>query len=65
MMTSKYAKPDPAYATIRKTAEHFQTTERQVRRWIEVGDLVAHRFGRMVRIHRKDRDTFEKLHRCP
>ena len=55
----------PEFSTIRETAEDFRTSERQVRRWIKAGDLVAHRFGRMVRIHRKDRDTFEKLHRCP
>ena len=58
-------KPTPEYSTTRQIAEHFQTSERQVRRWIDAGDLVAHRFGRMVRIHRNDRDTFEKLHRCP
>ncbi len=53
------------FSTSRETAEDFRTSERPVRRWIKAGDLVAHRFGRMVRISRKDRDAFEKLHRRP
>lgn len=53
------------FSTVEQIADRYQTSERQVRRWIKAGDLVAYRFGRMVRIHRNDRDTFEKLRRCP
>ncbi len=64
---SRDKKPDQPseFSTIKQIAGRYQTNERQVRRWIEAGDLVVHRFGRMVRIHHKDRDTFEKVHRCP
>ena len=54
-----------AFSTIRQIAERYQTSERQVRRWIEAGDLVVHRYGRMVRIQRKDHDDFEKQRWCP
>ena len=65
MMASTQADQESEFSTIKQIAERYQTNERQVRRWIEAGDLVVHRFGRMVRIHHKDRDTFEKVHRCP
>ncbi len=53
------------FSTIAQLATRYLTSERQVRRWIEAGDLVVHRFGSMVRIHNKDRDAFEKVRRCP
>ncbi len=58
-------KSTPEFSTVEQLTDRYQTSERRVRRWIKSGDLVAHRFGRTVRIHHKDRDTFDKTHRCP
>ena len=54
----------PLFSTVAQVADRHQTTERQVRRWIKAGELVVHRFGRLVRIHRNDLEIFEKLRRC-
>ncbi len=64
-MTSNKADRDAPFQTIGQVADHYQTSERQVHRWIKAGKLVVHRFGRMVRVYKKDRENFEKLHRCP
>ncbi len=64
-MTPRRPDHDAPFQTIGQVADHYQTSERQVHRWITDGKLVVHRFGRMVRVHKKDRENFEKLHRCP
>ncbi len=33
----------PALLTIEQTAEHLQVSTKTIRRWIDAGDLVAHR----------------------
>ena len=38
------------FFTIAEVAEIVEVTTRTVRRWIRSGDLVAHRFGGVVRI---------------
>jgi excisionase family DNA binding protein len=55
------SKPKPkinAFWTIQGIAEHLDVSPRTVWRWIDAGDLVAHRFGRSVRISDSDRRAF-------
>ena len=46
------------WRTIKQFADEFQVTERTVWRWIKVGHLKVHRFGRTVRISPEDRRDF-------
>jgi excisionase family DNA binding protein len=41
------------FFTIAEVAERLRASPRTVRRWIEAGDLVAHRIGGIVRIAEK------------
>ncbi len=49
--------------TIPEVAEYLQVSTKTVRRWIESGDLIAHRFGRQWRISQADPDTFIRIRR--
>ncbi len=49
--------------TIPQTATILQVSEKSVRRWIESGDLIAHRIGRQLRISQADLDTFIRMRR--
>ena len=51
------------FHTIREIAELLQVSQKTVRRWIDQGDLVAHRFGRQLRISRADFEAFVRLRR--
>ncbi len=62
-MAKKPDGPAKPFWTTRDIAEHFGVCERTVRRWIDAGDLVAHRFGRSVRIADNDRRAFLAAHR--
>ncbi len=42
--------PLPAFYSVTETAKLLKVSPRTVRRWIENGDLTAHRFGRQIRI---------------
>ena len=60
------SKPKPkikAFWTVQGIAEQLDVSERTVRRWIDSGDIVAHRFGRSVRISDNDRRAFLAQHR--
>lgn len=46
------------FLTVRQVAERLQVSDRQVWRWIEVGELLATRLGRSVRIHIDDFRAF-------
>jgi excisionase family DNA binding protein len=48
----------PRFFTIAAVAEFFAVSTRTVRRWIERGDLITHRFGSAVRIADSDLKTF-------
>jgi excisionase family DNA binding protein len=50
------------FFTIAEVAERLRVSTRTVRRWI-AGDLVAHRFGGVVRIAETDLRAFLALHR--
>lgn len=49
--------------TIPQTAKRLQVSTKTVRRWIDAGDLIAHRFGRQLRISDPDLMAFIKLRR--
>jgi excisionase family DNA binding protein len=49
--------------TMDAVAERTGVSVRTVRRWIEHGELVAHRLGRAVRISEADLVTFLALRR--
>ena len=44
--------------TVSEVAEVCRVSDRTVRRWIERGELAAHRLGRQVRISEKDLKIF-------
>jgi excisionase family DNA binding protein len=45
-------------------ARDLGVDRRTIYRWIESGELVAHKFGRQWRISKTDLETFLKLRRC-
>jgi excisionase family DNA binding protein len=51
------------FFTIAEVAERLHVSTRTVRRWIEAGDLVAHRIGGIVRVAESDLRAFLALHR--
>jgi excisionase family DNA binding protein len=51
------------FFTVAETAEMLRVSTRTVRRWIDRGDLIAHRPGGVVRIAEDDLRTFLALHR--
>lgn len=62
------AAPDPAgnlptLLTIEQVAATLQVNPRTIRRWIEAGDLVTHRFGRGYRVSEADLQAFIRLGR--
>ena len=53
----------PALLTIKQAAEHLQVSSKTVRRWLDTGDLIAHRLGRQWRISAADLQTFIRMGR--
>ena len=53
----------PALMTIGQTAEVLQVSTKTIRRWIKNGDLIAHRFGRQLRIGESDLQAFIRMRR--
>ena len=51
------------FFTVAEVAEHLSVSTRTIRRWIESCELVAHRFGRAVRIGEGDLRAFLATHR--
>jgi excisionase family DNA binding protein len=54
----------PKFFTITQVAELLGVCTRTVRRWIDTGRLVAHRFGGAVRIADQDLRAFLSQHRA-
>jgi excisionase family DNA binding protein len=57
------AREQITFFTVPEVAEHLGVADRTVWRWIEVRQLVAHRFGRAVRISEQDLRRFLAAHR--
>jgi excisionase family DNA binding protein len=51
------------FFSIAQVAEMLAVSTRSVRRWIAAGDLLAHKFGRQVRISEIDLRDFVAGHR--
>jgi len=51
------------YYSVKEVAERQGSCERSVRRKIAAGLLIAHRFGRLVRISEDDLLSYERLNR--
>ena len=49
--------------TLSEVADRLQVSSKTIRRWIEAGDLVAHRFGRQLRISEADLQAFIRMRR--
>ena len=54
----KGPKPSSRFLTIHDVAERLGVCERTVQRWITDGQLVAHKFGHLVRISEADLALF-------
>ena len=62
-MRSNNTSVDKEFTSIADVAEHLDVNARTIRRWIDKGDLVAHRFGRQLRISRTDLEAFVRMRR--
>ena len=51
------------FYTIADVADLVDVNERTIRRWIDEGELVAHRFGRQLRISHADLNAFVRARR--
>ncbi len=54
----------PELLTLEQVAERLQVSVKTVRRWIDAGNLVAHRIGRGLRVSEADLQTFIRSRRC-
>jgi excisionase family DNA binding protein len=59
----RYRNDQIKFFTIADVAERLDVVTRTVSRWIRSGELVAHRFGRSVRIAEVDLRAFLAAHR--
>ncbi len=57
------APPPKPFYSVADVAELIDVNERTIRRWIDDGELVAHRFGRQIRISRADLEAFVRVRR--
>jgi excisionase family DNA binding protein len=53
----------PAFLTIAQVAERWCCSERKVRRLVAIGELVAHRFGALLRVSTRDLSAYERMNR--
>ena len=60
---NKSATALPALLIIKQAAIHLQVSSKTIRRWIDAGDLIAHRLGRQRRISETDLQTFIRMER--
>lgn len=51
------------FYTVRQVAQRWLCSEKTVRRLIERGKLIAHRFGNQVRISEADLTAYERINR--
>ncbi len=62
-MTDRNVNAAKPFSSIAEVADLLSVNVRTIRRWIDRGDLVAHRFGRQLRISRADLEDFVRLRR--
>ena len=60
---NKSATALPVLLTIKQAAEHLQVSSKTLRRWLDTGDLIAHRLGRQWRISVADLQSFIRMGR--
>jgi excisionase family DNA binding protein len=53
----------PRFFTIANVAESLSVSTRTVRRWLDAGELIAHRFNGVLRISDADLHAFLARHR--
>ena len=58
-------KPLARFYTIARVADLLVVSTRSVRRWIAKGELLAHKFGRQIRISELDLRAFVEWRRAP
>ena len=57
-------KPMTGFYTVEQIADLLAVSTRSVRRWIAAGELLAHKFGRQVRISEVDLRAFVEWRRA-
>ncbi len=62
-MTNSNVIVPKAFYSVAEVADLLGVNKRTIRRWIDQGKLVAHRFGRQLRISRADLEAFVRLRR--
>ena len=65
-MSTPSQQPSPGpkhFYSLSNVADRYDVNARTVRRWVVAGELIAHRFGRQLRVSAQDLKTFEKLRR--
>ncbi len=62
-MSISNAPTSKPFFSITDVAAHLDVNPRTIRRWVDKGDLVAHRFGRQLRISRADLEAFVRARR--
>ncbi len=65
-MNASSNSPTPAskpFFTLADLANRYDVSVRTVRRWVDAGEMIAHRVGRQLRVSAEDLKTFEKLRR--
>ena len=58
------SKPTTRFYTVAQVADMVGVSTRSVRRWVAAGELLAHRFGRQVRIAETDLRAFLAMHKA-
>ena len=59
----KKSEPEPAFHSVADLAKWWECSEKHVRRLIERKELVAHKFGRLMRVSADDRRRYERMNR--
>jgi excisionase family DNA binding protein len=57
------AADEQTFFTIAEIANRWRCSEKKVRRLVAKRDLVAHRFGALVRVSAQDLRTYERVNR--
>ncbi len=65
-MSTRSQDPSPGpkqFYSLPEVANRYDVSIRTIRRWVDAGELISHRFGRQLRVSAEDLKTFEKLRR--